>query len=214
MEIPVREVIRYLGYRKVMPEEEILQKIRDASALLNERIRPRTTSVRLSVIEWDESHVQIGGMEVESRGLTRNLHGCREAFLIAATLGTEADTLVRRAMVQSPADGAVMQAAEAAMIEAVCDGFQEELRQQVEKEDLCLRARFSPGYGDFSLEHQRDFMRLLHMSSSIGVTLTDSLLMVPTKSVTAVIGLSPMHEETVHDCSACMARECAFRRES
>ncbi len=213
MEIPTSEVIRYLGYRKVQPEEDILRKIGEAEALLKERIRPRTTALRLSVMVWDDANVQIGGMEAESRGLCRNLQGCREAYLMAATLGPEADILVRRAMVRSPADGAVMQAAQAAMIEAVCDAFQEELRQKAEAEGLVLRPRFSPGYGDFALEHQRDFERLLHMSSAIGVTLTESLLMVPTKSVTAVIGLSPVHTEEVHDCSACMARGCAFRRE-
>ena len=57
------------------------------------------------------------------------------------------------------------------------------------REGLHTKPRFSPGYGDFSLEHQRDFMRILDLENSLGLTLTGSLLLVPEKSVTAVIGL-------------------------
>ena len=89
----------------------------------------------------------------------------------------------------------------------------EEIRREAAERGLFLRPRFSPGYGDFSLEHQREFFRILEVQKKIGVTLTESLLMMPSKSVTAVIGLS---EENTHcmlqGCEACGKRDCSFRR--
>ena len=222
VEIPVSEVVRYLGYRKEEPDAAVYEKIDRACALLKEHAQPRTTYKRLSAIVWDEANLQIGPMEVESRDLAKNMKDCREAFLIAATLGPEPDRLVRRAQLTDSAMAAVLQAAGAAMIEEVVDKLEQELCNMIlkesektpyETEKLRLRPRFSPGYGDFSLEHQEDFMQILDMPKTIGVTLTDTLLMVPTKSVTAVIGLSPQKVVTAHDCAHCMAAGCPFRRE-
>ena len=65
------------------------------------------------------------------------------------------------------------------------------LRAGFRKEGLALRPRFSPGYGDLPLEFQRDFFRILRPQRRIGVTLTDACLMVPSKSVTALVGIYP-----------------------
>ena len=79
---------------------------------------------------------------------------------------------------------------------------------------LHARPRFSPGYGDFPLEVQRDFERILEMPKTIGVTLSDSLLMTPTKSITAVIGLSEIDTNCEKSgCEQCaMAGKCAYFR--
>ena len=73
------------------------------------------------------------------------------------------------------------------------------------------RPRFSPGYGDFPLECQPGLFRLLGVQRNIGVTLTDSLLMLPTKSVTAVIGLCDGETPCPTGCAACDRADCAFR---
>ena len=105
------------------------------------------------------------------------------------------------------------QAAAAAMIETVCDGVNDAIRREAAGEGLYCRPRFSPGYGDFSIEHQRDFARLLDTPRQIGLTVTESCLLAPTKSVTAVIGLTntpqPCHRS---GCESCEKTDCAFRR--
>ena len=108
-----------------------------------------------------------------------------------------------------------MQAAAAAMIEAYCDGWQEELKQEFGKQGLYLRPRFSPGYGDFPLSCQLPFLRALECQKRIGLTVTDSLILAPSKSVTAVIGLSRRDEKChKHGCDVCEKTECPFRRDS
>ena len=107
----------------------------------------------------------------------------------------------------------VLQAASAAMLETYCDWKNEALRQEYQEMGWYMRPRFSPGYGDFPLECQKEIGAALEMSKRIGVTLTDSLLMAPSKSVTAVMGLSRKPRIcSVQGCEACGKEDCAYRR--
>jgi hypothetical protein len=80
----------------------------------------------------------------------------------------------------------MLQALGSERVEALCDEFCRLMAIESKRE---LRPRFSPGYGDLPLELQRDIFRLLEPSRRIGVVLNDSLLMSPSKSVTAIIGI-------------------------
>ena len=103
--------------------------------------------------------------------------------------------------------------AAAAAAEAFCDEVNDNLRLQAESEGLYLRPRFSPGYGDLSLDCQRTFLRMLNAGKEIGLTLTDSGLMVPIKSVTAIIGISSVPTACHRQgCEACAKTDCSFRR--
>ena len=110
-------------------------------------------------------------------------------------------------------DAVLYQAIAAAMIETYCDTVNDALRQEAARAGLYCRPRFSPGYGDFRLEHQRDLCHLLDTPRKIGLTVTESCLLAPVKSVTAVIGLSsepqPCHRK---GCEECGKTDCAYRR--
>ena len=75
-----------------------------------------------------------------------------------------------------------------ALCSAAIEGFCDLLNARL-AEGLSTRARFSPGYGDMSLEYQRDFISVLDAGKNIGLALTQSLMLTPTKSVTALIGI-------------------------
>ena len=113
----------------------------------------------------------------------------REIFIFAATIGLDYDRLVQRARISSMAKASFLNAIGAAAVENVCDQLNEELRQLAASEGKTLRPRYSAGYGDFTLENQRGIFDLLTPSKYIGLTLKDNLIMVPEKSVTAVIGI-------------------------
>ena len=107
----------------------------------------------------------------------------------------------------------VMQAAAAAMIEEYCDQVCSALKEEYEARGEYLRPRFSPGYGDFPLECQPALLGALEAGKRIGIKLTDSLLMMPSKSVTAVMGISKKpHRCDVRGCEACGKTDCAYRR--
>ena len=133
--------------------------------------------------------VSLGPLTVVSEDLGRLLEDCKEAVLIAATAGLSYDRLIRRYAHLSPAKALWFQAIGADAIEAVLDRFCLELSQ----EESPLTPRFSPGYGDLPLAFQRDLFRLLEPEQLLGLTLNESLLMTPTKSVTAILGIKGDH---------------------
>ncbi|MBQ7535651.1 MAG: Vitamin B12 dependent methionine synthase activation subunit [Stomatobaculum sp.] len=219
-----REMYRYMGYGRSLPEPEVEAEAgRCLSELLTET-DPKTVWRRFPLELPGEDRICIAGMEISSKALRRNLEGCREVFLMAATLGLSPDRMTARAQAAGKMSRAVMlQAAAAALIEEVCDRLNEELRQMAAEEGKVLRPRFSPGYGDFSLEHQKELFRILEVQKRIGVTLTEHLLMMPSKSVTAVIGIADAEAQksglqsaseacTGSGCGACDKKDCSFRR--
>lgn len=211
--IDPKEVARYLSYRGHQPDESIQQLIASCIQEVNEAAAPKFICERFPLGFSEAEGFRAGSMHFNSRSLQRNLAGCSEVFLFAATLGIAVDTLIRRTTLLDAAKGLVMQAAGAAAIEAFCDEENDKLRRQVEAEGLYLRPRFSPGYGDLSLDCQRDFLRVLKAQKNIGLTLTDSGMMVPVKSVTALIGISSIPTACHRQgCEVCTHTDCEYRR--
>lgn len=136
-------------------------------------------------ISIKEDQVDLTFEKVTSYDLAKNLSNCKEAILFAATIGLQADRLIAKYSRLSPAKALLMQAIGTERIESLCEQFSMDLQ----KDGLHLRPRFSPGYGDLPLTLQKKIMLRLDCAKNIGVTLNSQLLMTPSKSVTAIIGL-------------------------
>lgn len=212
LEIDRREAYRYLGLRGAAPDAATERAVDEAARMLDEVVEPRQVSRRFLLKRLDDGALDIEGLRIESRALSKNLMGCDEVYLMAATLGMGPDRLIARAQAAGAMSRAVaLQAVAAAMIEVWCDEVNAELARQARARGRFLRPRFSPGYGDFSLETQPAIFRLLGAQKNAGITLTDSLLMLPTKSVTAVIGISDEAVSCPTGCVACDRANCAYR---
>ena len=146
------------------------------------------------------------GVKFTSKDLAKHLAGCKEVLLLAATLGAKVDIAVRRLALESVSEGAAAQAVAATIIEGYCD----EVQERVES-DVYQRPRFSPGYGDWNLSEQRKLFAILECEKKLGLTLTDGLMMAPSKSVTAVIGLSDRVECLWKKCLQCNNVNCPYR---
>lgn len=147
------------------------------------------------------------GVRFSSKRLAAHLKGCEEALLFGATLGSRVDIAIRRLALESVAEGAAAQAVAASLIESYCDS----VLAGLDTGSLFARPRFSPGYGDWDLSEQRLLFRLLDCSRLIGLTLTDGLMMAPSKSVTAVIGLSRDPSCATGKCASCGKTDCPYR---
>ena len=240
-----KEIYRYLGYRRNMPDAEVLRTVDYCLGELQREITPRFVYRQYPVesvftMPGMQSHdtgislrtekgagissdrkkglqiplLRIAGMEIRSLSLSRNLRGCENVYLMAATLGLGPDRLIARASVTHMSRAVILQAAAAAMIESWCDEVNQRIIDEAASQGLYCRPRFSPGYGDFPLEYQQDFAQVLRMQKEIGVSLTESCLMMPSKSVTAVIGITKEKQGCVlHGCEVCEnSSECAFSR--
>ena len=214
-EVKVRksEIARYLGYRGVTPDEAVESRIDACLAKLVAMSRVRDC-YQVFDLTQNEDTLSFAGVLVTSKSLSRNLRACSRVILFAATIGPGVDALIRRSELTSMTDAAIYQAAGAALIEAVCDQLNLSLKELARSKGLFLRPRFSPGYGDVPLALQKDFFRILDPSKNCGISLSDSLLMSPSKSVTALIGVSEKDTPCILDgCESCEnAATCAFRR--
>ena len=127
-----------------------------------------------------------------SLSLNKHLGGCDSVIVFAATLGIAIDRLIARYSKLSPAKALMLQAIGAERIEALCDKFEDDLTES----GYVLCPRFSPGYGDLGLEFQKNIFAVLDCAKHIGVSISDSFVMSPSKSVTGIIGIKKRIERT------------------
>ena len=176
--IPAQELSLRLGTKEVTPETEVsiqeLFKVADCGYCY----------VKVPLSFLSSQTIQIGDFTVTSQALAKNLQGCHSCFLLAVTIGPGVDRLIARLGVSSPARQFMTDAAASALVEGVCD----RVCDKICKEHVC-HPRFSPGFGDFLLEYQTELLRLTNAPKEIGLKLTDTLFLTPSKSVTAVIGV-------------------------
>jgi cobalamin-dependent methionine synthase I len=135
-----------------------------------------------------DPEVSFADVTLHSKDLTTNLNGCSKVALLAATIGPQVDALIRKNSSLDPVYASILQATGAMFIEEVVDLVNAEIKKIAGSQGLKTRPRYSPGFGDVPLEVQRDFFRLLPCTR-IGLTLMDTLIMAPEKSVTAFVGL-------------------------
>ena len=194
-------------------DEKVSKLIEECVEELEAAVSPKSIYRVYPFSFLTEEELDFTVFRTESRSLSRNLKDCEQVILFAATLGTEADSLIRKYSKLQMSKAVTMQAAATAMLESYCDEINTELKETFEKKGLYLRPRFSPGYGDFPLERQRDITAVLETAKRIGIMLTDSLLMTPSKSVTAVMGVSRKpHRCEVRGWELCSKTDCAYRR--
>lgn len=202
-----KEILRYAGCRDEAPEAVAL--IRDCIDEIREGLTYKVCYAELS-LDLSDGMCDFGHFVLNSEKLFKNLSGCERAVIFAATVGVQIDRIIAKYGRISPARALIFQAIGAERIEALCDSFCNETAQ---KYNMSTRPRFSPGYGDLPLSAQRDIFALLAPEKKLGLTLNDSLLMSPSKSVTAVFGLCEGKNKikTYNKCSACNMRDCSFR---
>lgn len=196
-EISTAEVLRYLGYKKDSADDRVLKLISEKEAELKCDLKVCYLPLPVSL---NGKRINFGCFSAESKDLAKFIGDAKEVILFGATIGIEFDRLLKRETVLSPSGAAVLQAVGTSAVEQLCDRFCAE---------FCTKSRFSPGYGDLSISVQRDIFNVLNLEKNIGVTLTNSFLMTPTKSVTAF--MVPGAEKQ-NDCENCDKKDCTFRK--
>ncbi|MBQ9777788.1 MAG: Vitamin B12 dependent methionine synthase activation subunit [Clostridia bacterium] len=182
-----KEILRYAGMPKETPQISALldECLAEISKQLSYRVCYRELPITL-----DNGMLHLGFADSDSSDLQKNLAECSSIVLFAATVGLAPDRLVARYTPISPTKALLMQAIGAERIEALCDLFSQEISAEKSLAGFKTRPRFSPGYGDLSLDLQKSIVLTLDCQRKIGLALNESLLLTPTKSVTAIIGVT------------------------
>lgn len=203
-EVNRREILRYMGCQGDDSEE--------IAALIDECLAEACPKLSYKVCY---GRFAFSALSLpESKNLQANLRGCDQVILFGATIGIEMDRLIAKYSRIAPSKALCLQAVGAERIESLCDVFSKEVAAESKAAQLYTRPRFSPGYGDFPLEAQREIFKLLDCSRKIGLSLNESLLMSPSKSVTAIIGIAGSGCKSSHlgNCHNCSLKNCDFRR--
>ncbi len=174
----VREIAAYMRMGAAQPEGELLKRVEALRAEAAEAWTPKCVFARFPRTDpvWT------------SPGLAKHLEGCGGVYLVCATLGAAFDAFLRRKAAASGTDALIAQALGAAGVERRLDAAEDEIRQELADGET-LVSRYSPGYGDLPLAANGDILSLLDATRRVGVSMTESQLLAPSKSVVAVIGV-------------------------
>ena len=186
MTVDTSDIVRYLRMGSAEPNPALSARIDELRNLAMAEIRTAYTWKRFAL---SEGGILSGGQNLPVAGtLASHLCGCREVYLLCGTIGTGFDALLRRVSAISGADALILQAIGTAAIEGLMNSAEDEIKKELSAGES-LTARYSPGYGDFPLSSQHTILNLLDASRKVGISLTDTMLMIPSKSVSAVVGV-------------------------
>ncbi len=200
-----KEILRYAGCRG--EREEISVLLKECTDEVKDKLAYKVCYRELPIkTVGDTCDFEV--FSVHSEKLARNLKGCEKVVLFAATVGVEIDRLIGKYGRLSPTKALLFQAIGTERIEALCDAFCADIKKEYK---TGLEPRFSPGYGDLPLSAQKNIFAVLDPERRIGLTLNSSLLMSPSKSVTAFVGLGSTEKTNSNKCSLCEKTDCTLR---
>ena len=213
MQLPAgwEEALRYLGAAEA--PEPLRRQAEAVWDKLTADLRPNFV-FRVFDLEFIPEGVRFSGTNVLLTGTIAAgmLKNCRRGALLACTLGSRFDLALLAMQARDMAQAALYDACGSAYVEEGCGMAEEALSARLP--GLYLTDRFSPGYGDLPLDVQGDLCAALDARRRLGLTVTESALLNPVKSVTAVIGVAETPQPArIRGCGYCRMREtCCLRK--
>lgn len=222
-DIDNNDILRYLGYKSNKPDEKTYRLISECKKeILNnatyqytyafyniEKLKSKSNPQRFSIKLSDVN------IFLEGNSIKKHLNHCDRCAIICATLGSEVDRLIRYYSVSNITKALILDACATANIELLINNIQSSLKEILIKDNFLITNRFSPGYGDFPLNIQPKLLNILG-AYKIGLSCNTSHLLIPQKSVTAIIGISKniIDDEVTINCNSCThTRECLYTKE-
>lgn len=207
------EALRYLGCKDGTDNEQMLAMLDSCEKQLLKAASPKYLYA-IYPISFTDDGVRISDSNIILKGNSAAAHlkNCDRIVLMCATLGQGVDVLLRHLQISDMASAVIVDSLAGAAIEQVCNRAETEIFEKVRSNSRTWR--YSPGYGDLPLDIQFDLLTLLQAQKRIGLTVMNSNMMVPTKSVTAFIGLSESEvDQSTRGCESCnMKDRCKFRK--
>lgn len=216
MDINRSEVLRYLGYRNQKIEVEIDNLIDSCINEIKEVSNPFCT-YKIFNIDTLENEVRVCGTNLILKGkdISNHLRHSKKCAILASTLGVSVDNRIRILGKTDITRAVILDSCATDAIESTCNMVESEIKEIARKEGFDINFRYSPGYGDLSIDVQPDILNILNTEKKIGLTCTESFILLPRKSVTAIIGfVEDGRKESKKGCKTCSAYDsCLYRRD-
>ena len=211
-QIPTREILHFLGWHGTPVEPGLMETIKRFKKESLSQIEPRAVVRPFALLPNGE--LENTSFRPQGKDVPTMLATCQKAVLLAATLGASSERLLLREQTKDAADALILDAVLSAAIEAVCDQLEAQWRDRLAKNGLLLTDRFSPGYGDMPIAQSKEICEVLNTGRAIGLTVSQSGILMPRKSVTAIMGISNTAvQRRPKGCEGCSARTtCTLAR--
>lgn len=183
-----KQVLACLGYRGNEADDNVLNAIKHAQ---EELIKTCGNAKEVSGIwecKTDAQAVKFAGCEIKSKSFAMHMEGAVFVGIVAVTMGALADMLINRYTATNMSHSVIVDAVASIMINEYCGKACDNLATNIKLKNLKATRRFSPGYGDFSLNYQKEIITVLNADKRIGISLTEGFMLVPSKSITALVG--------------------------
>ncbi|MFV0412128.1 MAG: methionine synthase [Oscillospiraceae bacterium] len=213
LELNLGEVLPALGYKAQKPDAGTQRRIETAAKAVQAAAAPRWVYRQFGLLP--QSILENTNVALPGSNIAAHLAGCTSCILLALTLGGAVDAALRAAEAADMTMAVIMDVCASTLIEQYADEAQTLLQAEQRQQHQFITGRFSPGYGDFPLDIQPEVLRLLNASRSIGLTANASNILLPRKSITAVIGVAEKPVKgKLATCTNCALREkCVLRKE-
>lgn len=217
IDIKKHEVLRYLGYRSQELSCDIEKLIDETILEAKKLIRPRYTYKYFS-FDSDEKTILFKDMNISMVGkdIINYLSFSKGFYFMAVTIGIEIDKVIRYYEKINLTKALILDACGTAAIESVADFLCNKLNDELKNSNCTIKPRYSPGYGDFPIDIQREFLRIVEGEKLIGLTATKDNILIPRKSVTAVASVveGKLDRKNYKKCATCPNYyTCSYRKE-
>ncbi len=224
MKTEIQNALRYAGIRR--PDETSIRDMKQMMDLAKSTSRPRWICRHLHLERKQQTDnadpcgslapvlfLQEWNLPLEGNMAASLLADCQEILVLAATLGLAYERALLRLQKTDIAQAVLFDAAGSALLEQFLDEQEEVLRH--EYPDCFFTDRFSCGYGDLPLALQKPLSECLQLQRTLGIYVSDSCMMNPTKSVTAFIGLADRRQPArIRGCAFCsLQKQCTYKKE-
>lgn len=217
--IDKNEVLRYLGYNGQNIDIDLNQKIDSCIDETRKDIDVKYTYQIFDIennLDSNTIYFKDTNFKIYSKDLSNLFEECNQCVLMSATLGFKIENSIRRYSYKDLTKGLIIDSCATTSIEEVCDLVEKNLDYKFSKEKKYLTMRYSPGYGDLDIRLNKDILNLLNAQKKVGISVTDTGIMMPRKSVTALIGISDMKKEKIRrTCDNCPNKNnCKYKRKA
>ena len=209
----ISTALRYIGIPKATIDVEMNDQVLQGFKKLEEIALPKITYQKVKINRQEDKIVLEGtNCSIQSQDLIKLFKNSHECILMAATLGREVDRQIANLQKTNMLGAMVLDACASVLVDKLCDDVEVEIMNELAENEY-LTMRFSPGYGDVPLEVSADLLDILTAQKRIGLMLTKTHMLVPTKSITALIGISSQKENRQKSCGYCnLVKTCMYRR--
>lgn len=210
--LDINDAYRYLG-GKGTPDDAECRELEAAAHAVISGVSPRAIQRSFPLRRANGLYISGTTIKLEGKAMEALLHSSHSCILLCVTIGNEIEAMLRKWQVKDIAFAALLDACASAAVENLCEQISKKLDDEYTARGLYLTDRFSPGYGDFPISIQREFCTVLDTARKIGVCVSDSGIMIPRKSISAIIGISEQPQKHMDTgCVDCRLLDgCKFR---